>query len=256
MNAFANAFGAGPRTSGRSRALQQWGPLVGGGALALLGLSRRSTSGMVLAATGGLFAYMGSGQNTANTRLPIFTSVAVSRSPEEAYRFWRDFENLPRFMRHLESVRGQGDRRSESTAIGPMGAPVQWQTEIVDDRPNERIAWRSLPGSDVEVDGSVEFRQATDGRGTRIDVNMRYRPPAGTAGHVVAKLLGRDPHFMVSHDLRRFKALLETGEIPTIEGQTHGPRDAMTGVLRTINPDQPLHRGAVVSEMQMRRRSA
>jgi uncharacterized membrane protein len=149
-------------------------------------------------------------------------AVTINRAPEELYRFWRDFQNLPRFMKHLESVRETGNGRSRWVAKAPGGRTVQWDAEITEDRPNELIAWRSLEGAAVDNVGSVRFDRAPGGRGTIVRVEMRYRPPAGAAGAAVAKLLGQNPGWLVKDNLRRFKQTMETGEVITTEGQPAG----------------------------------
>jgi uncharacterized membrane protein len=149
-------------------------------------------------------------------------AVTINRSPEEIYRFWRDFQNLPRFMKHLESVRVTGDRRSRWVAKAPAGRTVEWDAEITEDRPNELIAWRSLEGADVDSVGSVRFERAPGGRGTIVKVEMRYSPPGGRIGATVAKLLGEGPEWRIKDDLRRLKQLMEVGEIITTEGQSAG----------------------------------
>ena len=148
-------------------------------------------------------------------------TIAVNRSPEECYRFWRDFENLPRFMKHVESVEASGDGRSHWVVKGPAGVAVEWDAELTEDLPN-RIAWRSVPGGDIENSGSVEFRPATQGHGTIVRATVRYAPPAGAVGSAIAKLLGQEPSIQAKTELRRFKAVLETGEVPTIDGQSSG----------------------------------
>jgi uncharacterized membrane protein len=152
----------------------------------------------------------------------VAQAVTINRSPEELYRFWRDFQNLPRFMKHLESVRATGDRRSHWSAKAPAGRTVEWDAEITEDRPNELIAWRSLEGSDVDSVGSVRFERAPGGRGAIVRVEMRYSPPAGRVGATVAKLLGEGPEWRIKDDLRRFKQIMEAGEIITTEGQPAG----------------------------------
>jgi uncharacterized membrane protein len=152
----------------------------------------------------------------------VAQAVTINRSPEELYRFWRDFQNLPRFMKHLESVRGTSDRRSQWVAKAPAGTTVKWDAEITEDRPNELIAWRSLEGADVDNVGSVRFERAPGGRGSIVKVEMRYSPPAGRIGATVAKLLGESPDWQIKDDLRRFKQLMEAGEIITTEGQPAG----------------------------------
>jgi uncharacterized membrane protein len=152
----------------------------------------------------------------------VAQSVTINRSPEELYRFWRDFQNLPRFMKHLESVWERGDGRSHWAAKALTGTTVEWDAEITEDRPNELIAWRSLEGSDVDSVGSVRFERAPGGRGSIVKVEMRYSPPAGVVGATLAKLLGKDPGRQIKEDLRRFKQIMEAGEIITTEGQTAG----------------------------------
>jgi uncharacterized membrane protein len=140
-------------------------------------------------------------------------SVTVNRPADEVYGFWRNFENLPRFMQHLESVQMTGDRRSHWQAKAPAGTTVEWDAETTEDRPNEVIAWRSVEGADVPNSGVVRFLRAAGGRGTEIHVDLRYEPPAGKLGALVAKLFGEEPSQQVEGDLRRFKQVLEVGEV-------------------------------------------
>jgi uncharacterized membrane protein len=145
--------------------------------------------------------------------------MTINRSPQDLFNFWRNLENLPRFMRHLESVQNFG-QRSHWVARGPLGVRVEWDAEIYRERPNEMIAWRSLEGADVDNTGSVHFTPAPVGRGTEVRVVLKYDPPAGKAGAAVAKLFGKAPEQQIREDLRRFKQLMEAGEVPTTEGQT------------------------------------
>lgn len=148
--------------------------------------------------------------------------ITVGRPPEEVYRRWRDFGSFPRFMRHIEEVRVEGERRSHWRARTPWGGTVEWDAEMTEDRPNELIAWRSLPGSDVHNAGRVRFRPAPGGRGTVVEVELHYEPPAGGLGATVAKLVGREPHQQVSDDLRRFKQLVETGVVLDSDATVYG----------------------------------
>jgi uncharacterized membrane protein len=134
-------------------------------------------------------------------------SIEVNAPPEEVYRFWRNFENFPRFMENLEWVRVIDDTRSRWRVKGPAHIDAEWEAEIINEVPNELIAWRSLNGSNVDNAGSVHFRP-TD-RGTEVKVEFLYHPPAGRVGAGLAKLLGEDPEKQVEEDLRRFKALVE-----------------------------------------------
>ena len=149
-------------------------------------------------------------------------AITVNRPPEEVYRFWHDFRNLPRFMKHLEDVRVTGNRRSHWKAKAPAGTTVEWDAEVVDDRPNELIAWRSLEGADVDNWGSVRFAPAPGGRGTEVRVELDYAPPGGALGATVAKLFGEEPEQQMQDDLRRFKQVLETGEVVYSEATVHG----------------------------------
>lgn len=149
-------------------------------------------------------------------------SIRINASPEDLYAFWHEFQNLARFMRHLEAVRITGERRSHWIAKGPAGVTVEWDAETITDVPNEAIAWRSLEGADVDNRGSVRFERALNGRGTIMRVDIQYGPPGGKLGSVIAGLFGTDPRQQVAEDLRRFKQLVETGEIPTTEGQPAG----------------------------------
>jgi uncharacterized membrane protein len=149
-------------------------------------------------------------------------AVTVNRPPTEVYRFWRDLPRLPQFMEHLREVRETGGNRSHWVARGPMGMSVEWDAEIIEDRPNEVISWRSLPDSDVDTAGSVHFRAAPGGRGTEVRVSLKYDPPAGKLGAAVARLFGESPERQVQADLARFKSLLEAGEIASTAGQASG----------------------------------
>jgi len=149
-------------------------------------------------------------------------SVIVDRSPEEVYRFWRDFKNLPRFMQHLMSVEEISATQSHWIAKGPAGAAVEWNAEIINDKPNELISWRSLENSDVDNAGSVRFERAPGNRGTIVRVKLQYRPMGGKLGAMVAKLFGQAPEKQIKVDLYRFKQVLETGEIARTEGQPSG----------------------------------
>ncbi len=192
--------------------------------LAVLGLSLRPRDahrrriGLSLAAVAGITALDAmAGRSSARaggeSRSAALHSVTINRPAAELYRFWRDFENLPRIMPHLESVESSGDGRSHWRAQAPAGKTVEWDAELIEDRPNQFIAWRSLPDADVRNSGSVRFRPAPGGRGTEVTVELRYEPPGGGIGAAVAKLFGREPQQEVSADLRAFKQVMETGEI-------------------------------------------
>jgi uncharacterized membrane protein len=154
--------------------------------------------------------------------IKVKKTILINRSPDELYRDWRDFQNLPRFMKNLESVEVTTDSRSRWTVKGPADKKIHWDAEIVEDNPGKCLAWRSLESADVDNSGSVRFEPATGGRGTLVSVEMRYSAPAGVLGTTVAKLFGRAPDQEVEEDLRRFKQMMETGEIITTMGQPAG----------------------------------
>jgi len=196
--------------------------LLGATALIAYGLTRRSKAGTALAAAGGLIAYKAA--QTPSTGADTHATFIVNAPPEQAYKLWRDFAGLPRFMVHLKSVRELDGHHSEWVALGPGQREIRWNAEIVEDTANQRIVWRSLPDSQVQTSGSVNFRPDPQGRGTFVSVNLQYGVPGGSLTTGLATLFGKHPEFVVREDLRRFKQLLETGEVPTTRGQTHGPR--------------------------------
>lgn len=159
----------------------------------------------------------------------IETSIAIDKSPAELYAFWRDFANLPLFMRNLESVTQLDATRSHWIAAGPAGTHVEWDAEIYNEKENELIAWRSLENADVINAGSVRFQPGPSGHGTFVRVTMNYNPPAGAIGASLAKLLGAEPEQLIKEDLRRLKQIMEAGEIASIDGQSSGRiADAIT----------------------------
>lgn len=215
--------------------------LAAGSILALVGLARRSVPGMLLAGLGGALIYRGAtgrsplysalGINTAEGQereasgvITIRQAFTIHRPAEELYNFWHNFENLPRFMTHLESVRTTGEGRSHWVAKAPRlaGGQVEWDAQILRDEPSRLIAWQSLPGSTIDTRGEVRFRPALGDRGTEVHIEMEYLPPMGKLGHWIASLFGENPKRVVREDLRNFKRLMEMGEILTIIGQPHG----------------------------------
>ncbi|HEU4648827.1 MAG TPA: SRPBCC family protein [Gemmatimonadales bacterium] len=207
-----------------------------GAALVTFGLRRRRLRGLLLPLGGGLIMRgltgrcpvgRALGRNSARRQMvasPVASvaggdgikverTVLISRAPEEIWSFWRDFENLPRFMEHLESVRVLDQLHSRWVARAPAGTRVEWDAEIHNEIPGELIAWRSLPGADVNNAGSVHFEPAARGNATRVRVVLSYEPPAGRLGAAVATLFGEEPAQQVEEDLRRLKQVLESGEV-------------------------------------------
>ena len=212
--------------------------LVGGGLILLAALRRPSIGALPVAMGGGYLLYRGLARKdpvyeALNIRrseesgnLLVRRSATINRPRAEVYAFWRNFENLPRFMQHLQAVTVKPDgRRSHWVTRAPLGRTVEWDAEIVEEQTDELLAWRSLPGADIENEGRVSFRDALDGSGTIVDVELEYRPPLGAPSIVVARLFGEQPWQQVRDDLRRFKQIMEAGETATIYGQTSGRRD-------------------------------
>jgi uncharacterized membrane protein len=233
-NNLRRRFGAGStgvNVGGTERLLSA----AAGAAILSLALRRRALRGLLMPLGGGLLARAVTGRCAVNSaigrnsaraggrRSPVASvergegikverSIVVDRPAAELYGYWRDFENLPRFMEHLESVLVLDDRRSRWTAKGPAGRNVEWEAEIHSEIPGERIAWRSLPNADVDNAGSVHFRDLGNGR-TEVRVVLSYAPPAGRLGAAIAKLFGEEPSQQVAEDLRRFKQVMEAGEV-------------------------------------------
>jgi uncharacterized membrane protein len=212
---------------------------VAGGALAAYGLKRRSIGGLGLTLAGTALLHRGvSGHCNTYQALGITTngtepraevakdihvekSIIIDKPAAELFSFWRNFENLPRFMNNLESVTCSGINRSHWVAKGPGGKHVEWDAEVYNEEPNEFIAWRSLEHADVVNAGSVHFNPV-GGRGTEVKVVTNYNLPGGKLSALFAKLFGSEPGQMIAEDLRRLKQFMETGEIATTEGQPSG----------------------------------
>lgn len=214
--------------------VERWGSLITAGALVLAGLSQRSLRGTLLAIAGGSLAYHGAiGQKSLQDKITEATgldkeirverTVTISnKSPEELYRFWCNFENLPTFMKHLKSVTVINDTRSHWIANAPLGNSVEWDADLITDQENQFISWASVEGADVDNSGFVRFRPLAQGRGTEVKVVIEYNPPGGGLTAAIAKIFGEEPEQQIGDDLRRFKMLMETGEIATTEGQPRG----------------------------------
>jgi uncharacterized membrane protein len=248
---YSTQQGRWEQTSDRQNSMkgwQHWGALAGGSALAVIGLTRRSPVGWAMAAAGGALAYAGvrsSNGNQQSQRGPqLGSNILVNASREEAFRLWRDLEQAPRYMNFIDSVEKIDERRSRWTATGPGGAKLQWTSEITDERPGEYIAWRSLPGSDLNVQGRVEFTSAPGDRGSVVTSRMQYALANRALRKAASGFLGGQANFLLRQDMRRFKALLETGEIPTTYGQTHGPRSSADRAAKAFNPNRAQRRQA------------
>jgi uncharacterized membrane protein len=204
---------------------------VGGAALALYGLSRFSLGGLVLAAIGGVLGYRGlsghcdvyqalgvdrapgrTGVVEGNLGVKIDKSVTVNAPPERVYGFWRNFENLPQIMSHLDRVKVLSETRSRWVVRAPVGMKVEWEAEIINDKPNEIIAWRATGNALVDHAGSVNFERTADGK-TMVKVSLQYDPPGGEWGHAIASLFNEDAGTQIERDLENFKRAVEEGRL-------------------------------------------
>ena len=207
---------------------ERWVSTLGGATLALWGLRRASVAGLALAAVGAALAWRGisgrrrvystlgldragGARTVGNLGVKIERDIVVAAPPERLYYFWRNFENLPRIMSHVESVQVLSETRSRWRVEAPAGMTSEWEAEIINDRPPQLIAWRTLPGALVAHAGSVQFTPTAGG--TRIAVSLQYDPPGGTLTHAVAALMDADAGRRIEHDLREFKQALETGRL-------------------------------------------
>jgi uncharacterized membrane protein len=208
---------------------ERWFSVIAGAALAAYGLTRRTIPGWLSAAAGGVliwrgatghcFVYDSVGFSTAkeppgdHVSVPygrgvrVEKSVMVNAPPKRLFEFWRNFENLPQFMSHLQSVKVIDAKHSHWKTKGPAGTDVEWDAEVINEVPNQLIGWRSVDGSEVNHAGSVHFNET--GRGTEVRVILRYDPPAGKLGAAIARIFGEDAGNQVEEDLRLFKRLIE-----------------------------------------------
>ncbi len=221
---------------------------LAGGALVAYGIKQGGISGTLLSvlgggmllrgATGHCPAYEAIGVDTAGLtegtqkspfkrgsllsgKVLVTQALTINKSPAELYEFWRNFENLPTFMRHLESVTKKDEKTSHWKAKAPLGQTVEWDAEVTSDIPNQRIGWKSLEGAFIPNSGVVEFLPTRD-RGTEMKVTLTYEAPGGKLGEWIAWALGEEPNLQIAEDLRRFKSLMETGLIMKIDGQPSG----------------------------------
>src|SRR5215468_190397 len=159
--------------------------------------------------------------------------VTIERPVAEVYSFWRQLENFPRFMRHLKSISVQDELHSHWAIRTLGGKTLEWDAEIIEQRENEMISWRSAPGADLDNAGSVWFVQVPGGQGTIVKLEMKYDPPAGKTGAFVAKLFGRDAEAEIGEDLSRLKMLLETGHLPEAKTIVRSEQRTLRQVRRT-----------------------
>jgi uncharacterized membrane protein len=223
--------------------VERWASAIGGGLLIAHGLRRGNFGGLALALLGGAMAYRGfTGHCQAYEALNIDTSgkhradgdehvhkgllvkhtMTINRTPMEVYEFVKDPVNHHRYMEHVESVQAVGDGTFDWAIKGPMGTTWRFRSRHINEDPGHLVAWKTLPGGDIESAGTIRLVPAWDGRGTEVTMEINFEPPAGVVGLALGKLFGHDPDAQVRENLRRLKNLLEAGEIPTTEGQPSG----------------------------------
>ncbi|WP_413159982.1 SRPBCC family protein [Capilliphycus salinus ALCB114379] len=235
----ANQTSANQTTENEAGDIERWASLLGGGALVLMGLKQRSLRGILTSLVGGGLIYQGvknqstvqqvqqklgeAAEASKDQRITAEKTVTIDKSPEELYNYWRNFENLPNLADYLESVTVYDQQRSHWVAKTPVvDKAVEWDAIVVQDRPNELIAWTSVENADIDQSGFVRFRPASGGRGTEVKVVMEYSTPGGAMTANIAKLFGTEPEQQLGQMLSRFKQLMEAGEFATTEGQPQG----------------------------------
>lgn len=249
----------------RTGGAQRWATLAGGAAALYWGLKHRGMLGWPVALVGANYATAGfTGDRNLIELMGIRTpfdkslpygrgikirrSVTINRPPDQLYRFWRNFENLPRFMSNLEWVKVSDGTHSHWVARVAGGRTVEWDAEITAERENELIGWRGS-GPVIDHAGSVRFEKAPAGRGTTVRVQVQYNPTGGKFAASLAKLLGSEPEQLIREDLTRFKQLMETGEIPTTEGQPSGRGESRRTLWGQDRPrSEMMRRGSPVEE--------
>lgn len=227
---------------------ERWVSALAGLGLVGVGLVRGRPLGWALAAVGGSLIHRGLvGHSRLYAALGISTAVpgprgvlvqqriTVLTDRQQLYRAWRQLDSLPRFLSHVEAVQLLGEGRSRWRVRGPLGRSVEWVAVLTEEREGEALSWSTLRGSSVSHVGTVRFSDAPVGRGTEMEVTLHYRARGGRAGVVLARLLGEEPKRQLADDLRRFKQLMEAGEIATVTPQPSGRRSPLG---RALSPNR------------------
>ena len=211
---------------------ERYGSILGGMGLIMAGLTRRGSSGVLLGALGALLVQRGvtgqcafyqslgvSGAKSDrpgvpdNVGLNLSHSIVINRPREELYACWRHLPNLTRVMKHIERIDLLDERRSHWVVLTPKGRRVEWDAEIINEHPNEMIAWESLPGAKIENAGSVRFEPEPHGKGTVVRVKLEYNPPGGLLGRLTGSLFGERAALEIKEDLAQFNKMMESGEM-------------------------------------------
>jgi uncharacterized membrane protein len=207
-----------------------WGTMLAGAALSIYGWSRKSASGAALGVAGGAIALKAASAgpiaDMVGTETSIARCVVIMRSAADVYAFWKDFGNAPLWMEHVQSVTLLDERHARWIRKSPAAGSLEWTTELIEDVPNRSVSWR-IPANalcNCDLYGTIVFSEIEHRRGTAVTLSLRYKMHTGLLHSGASLIIGQEPARHIGEDLRRFKMLLEAGEIATIEGQSHGPR--------------------------------
>lgn len=220
---------AGHQQSNRLAERDRLISVIGGGALALVGMRRRQLALPLALIGGGLIVRGVTGRELSSMLdhateqqegISLRAAITINRPPDDLYAFWRNLEKLPRFMDHIERVTDLGAGRSHWVARGPGDMALEWDAQLTEDPERRILSWKTLPDAAIEQSGQVRFVPAPDGEGTEVRLSMWYSPPAGAAGQAIAKLLRAIPKMELASSLHRLKQSLETGQIATTSGQS------------------------------------
>lgn len=230
-----------------------WGAMLAGTALSIYGWTRKSASGAALGVAGGAIALKAASAgpiaDLIGSEITAGSSVTIMRPAEELYAFWKDAESVSQWMGHIDRATRLDEAHVHWVRPHPGSGTLEWTTEVTQDIANHAIAWRtaSASDSDHEVSGRVEFKEVAAGRGTLVTLTLRYKLRGGLLHSGAASIIGQDPAQEIRENLRRFKMLMEAGEVATINGQCHGPRKLKGKIMEALTGEDesaPVQDGA------------
>ena len=217
-----------------------WGAMLAGAALSVYGWTRRSASGVALGVAGGAIALKAASAgpiaDLVGTETSVSHSVIVMRTPADIYQFWKETERMPQWMEDVRSVTRLDNRHSLWTRANPESGSLEWTTEILEEIPNQAIRWRTVAqrGADYDLSGRLQLSDLGAKGGTLVTLSLQYKMHTGLLHSGAPVIIAPDPHRHVRESLRKFKMLLEAGEIATIKGQSHGPRTLKGKLIGTL----------------------
>jgi len=236
--------------------------MLAGTVLSVYGWTRKSTSGAALGVAGGAIALKaataGPIADLIGTETVTSRSMIIMRSPAELYASWKDLEKAPQWMQQIKSATRIDERRARWVRPHPGAGTLEWTTEITEDIPARALAWKTIPGNerDYHFNGSVEFIELNDGRGTQMTFTLRYKLHGGLLHSTAAMIIGEDPEQQIRENLRHFKMLMEAGEIATISGQSHGPRKLKSQLMEALPKEKARSAKTPVFSESIQRESA